>query len=1127
MKKILLALSCIACFFTLHAQVLYGTASDGGTNGKGTINTFNTNAGILNAIFTFDSPDGAHPQFSGLIKANDGKLYGMTRYGGSNNYGVLFSYEPTSSKYTLLKDFDVSSGTYPYGSLMQAKDGKLYGMTTYGGNNNAGVIFSFDPVSAVYTKLKDLDIANGAWPYGHLIQATDGKLYGLTSYGGNRNTGVIFSFNPSSLVYTKLKDLDGGNGGSPYGSLMQAADGKLYGMTAYGGSKGEGVIFSYDLTTATYSRQIDFDGSNGAYPYGHLIQTADGKLYGMTNAGGYFNDGVIFSFNPSTFTYTKLKDFDIASGGNPYDGLMQAADGKLYGTTSDGGSNNSGVIFSFNPVTAAYVKLKDLDDANGSSPQSNLVQTTDGKLYSMTTNGGSGGSGVIFAFDPSQLSYTKVKDFGSNTVGSNVLAGLIQSAGKLYGMTNTGGNKGAGVIYSFNPATSMYTNLYSFDGANGSNPYGSLMQAKDGKLYGMTYSGGSKGYGVIFLFDTATSLYTKVYDFDYSKGGNPTGSLIQATNGKLYGMTYYGGNNGAGVVFSFDPVTLVYTKLVDFNGTNGAYPYGSLMQATDNKLYGLTYSGGSKGFGVIFSFDPATSIYTKQRDFAGTNGSNPTGNLLQAADGKLYGMTSFGGSSDKGVIFSFIPTTLTFARRKDFDGISGGNPHGSLMQAADGKLYGVTNAGGNNNAGVIFSFAPAKSTYTKLQDFDGTNGSAPQYVTLTEATCAGTTFYRDADSDGYGDINNSTVACVQPAGYVADSTDCNDSDANANKAITWYIDADADGYSGDSTMQCSRPANGFLLAELTGGTGDCDDSNTGIHPDATEIPGDSIDQDCDGFDLKTWYADADGDSYGNANTVTTANEQPTGYVANSTDCNDGDGTIYPGAPELCDGKDNNCDGTVDEGCAVPKLRINDVSLTEGNSGMQKMTFSVTLSVTSAQTVTVSYRTRNGTATAPDDYEAQSGMLTFEPGVKKQTISIIINGDAIVEGDETFNVRLGNPVNATISRALGTGTILDDETSSTSPVGRNNGGSTYVVSISPNPANNVLNVKLDSFRGKVILQLTNLQGKVLKEAKLQTMGNEWHAQQRFNVSDMASGTYLIVVLDEEGNKQTKKVVIAHR
>ncbi len=123
----------------------------------------------------------------------------------------------------------------------------------------------------------------------------------------------------------------------------------------------------------------------------------------------------------------------------------------------------------------------------------------------------------------------------------------------------------------------------------------------------MTAYGGSGGFGIIFSYDPSTSTYTKLKDFDFTNGANPYGSLLQASNGKLYGMTYNGGINGTGVIFSYDLTSSTYTKLKDFDDINGATPFGSLIQASDGKLYGMTNAGGSRGLGVIFSYDPLSS----------------------------------------------------------------------------------------------------------------------------------------------------------------------------------------------------------------------------------------------------------------------------------------------------------------------------------------------------------------------------------------------------------------------------------------------------------------------------------------------------------------------------------------
>jgi hypothetical protein len=207
----------------------------------------------------------------------------------------------------------------------------------------------------------------------------------------------------------------------------------------------------------------------------------------------------------------------------------------------------------------------------------------------------------------------------------------------------------------------------------------------------------------------------------------------------------------------------------------------------------------------------------------------------------------------------------------------------------------------------------------------------------------GSTWYRDADSDGYGNTNLSTVACAKPTGYVADNRDCNDASATTHPGAaetcdsadrdcdgdtdeaggtTWYRDADSDGYGNTSMSQvsCSQPS-GYV-----GVGNDCNDGNNAIKPGATETC-DSADRDCDGDTDEaggtTWYRDADTDTYGNPNTPQVACSQPSGYVANSQDCNDGSNTIKPGATETCDSADRDCDGRTDEAGGTTWYRDSD------------------------------------------------------------------------------------------------------------------------------------------------------------------------------------------------------------
>ena len=205
------------------------------------------------------------------------------------------------------------------------------------------------------------------------------------------------------------------------------------------------------------------------------------------------------------------------------------------------------------------------------------------------------------------------------------------------------------------------------------------------------------------------------------------------------------------------------------------------------------------------------------------------------------------------------------------------------------------------------------------------------------------TFYADSDTDTYGDSDLSMVQCFVADGYVSDGTDCDDGDAAVSPAAaevcdlvdndcegtvdlgaidgeSWYSDVDADGYgAGAAIVVCDQPASSVAV------DGDCDDAQPAVNPDAVEVC-DSVDNDCndvvdDGAtDAQTFYADVDGDGYGNADdTIEACGSAPAGYVADGTDCDDTSGTEYPGAPEACDGVDNNCTGGVDESGAEGEI----------------------------------------------------------------------------------------------------------------------------------------------------------------------------------------------------------------
>ncbi len=353
------------------------------------------------------------------------------------------------------------------------------------------------------------------------------------------------------------------------------------------------------------------------------------------------------------------------------------------------------------------------------------------QLWGIADALGSNPGSVLFKINADGTGYTGVYTI-SGLSGGSPSGSLIEAGdGLLYGMCEDGGANNFGVIFSYDPVSSVYTKLYDFAGANGGKPYGSLLQFDCENLYGMTQSGGAYGKGVVFSFNFLTHVYTKHFDFINSKGIFPAGNLMKAVNGLLYGMTNGGGANNYGVLFSFDPALNSYTKLIDFNGANGQAPFGSIIQADDGKLYGMTYYGGANNLGVLFSFDSNTNTHTKLVDFNNSKGTNPLGNLMQASNGLLYGMTSGGGNNNSGTLFSLTIFTNVFTKIFDF-GSNGAQPNGSLIEASDGNLYATTEVGGTNLTGTIFSYKPTGNNFADIFNFSSASLGKNPSCDLTE-----------------------------------------------------------------------------------------------------------------------------------------------------------------------------------------------------------------------------------------------------------------------------------------------------------------------------------------------------------------------------------------------------------
>ena len=385
--------------------------------------TFTTLAG-------FDGANGSNPMAS-LIQATDGNLYGTTYSGGTNGLGAVFKVTPRgtlSILYNFCSQQNCMDGTSPYAGLVQAKDGNFYGTTSAGGDSNAGTVFKITPAGGLTTLYSFCTVAfcaDGQFPDGTLLQATDGNFYGTTSAGGSAYFGgTVFKITPAGDL-TTLYSFQGTDGEAPLAGLAQGTDGNFYGTTSQGGSFSDGTVFK-TTPGGALTTLYNFSGDTDGYaPQGVLVQAGDGNFYGTTAYGGDNNGGTVFKVTPegglSTF-YAFCTQFDCSDGAFPAAGLSLASDGNFYGTTLYGESNSYGTVFKLSPA-GILTTLHSFNYSDGAYPHAGVVQATDSDFFGTTSYGGidncSYGCGTVFRLDAGLARFLlSVNENGSGMVSS-------------------------------------------------------------------------------------------------------------------------------------------------------------------------------------------------------------------------------------------------------------------------------------------------------------------------------------------------------------------------------------------------------------------------------------------------------------------------------------------------------------------------------------------------------------------------------------------------------------------------------------------------------------------------------------------------------------------------------------
>lgn len=1018
---------------------LYGSTPVGGSADAGTVFRVLPDGSGFAVLHTFDGSTAGSPQ-GRLTEGRDGRLFGVTQQGGADHLGVLYSLSKDGSSFVVAYEFDAAThSSPPNGGLVEDRtiDGRFYG-TSNGDAQDRGRVFAIDVAAPAYATIHAFDVfdsAKGLFPRAGVVQGPDGVLYGTTSAGGALGGGVVYKMLGDGSGFQVVKTLEGSVTGARPEEAELLLDGTfLYGTTAHEGPASYGTAFRVATNGSQFLTLHAFDFDTGANPLAGLARGIDGLLYGTTRFGAG-SQGFVYRVADDGTAFEVLYN-GLVTGRAPSAGLVQDPAGNLYGTTSAGGFDNSGTVFRLSANGLNYSVLHHFDLASGTVPYAPLLLASDGVLYGTTSGGGAFDGGTVFKIQTDGSGFSTLHSFDL-TLGAYPYAGLSEDDdGFLYGTTYAGGASNEGTVFRLRETGADFAVLHEFDLAHGARPASGVTVDPAGDLYGTTKDGPENGLGTAFRLARDGSTFEVVHAFAIADGISPQGPLLLASNGSLYGVAQNGGAHQHGTLYALS--TAGGLQVVHaFDYELGSGPQGPLAEGSDGMLHGTTSSGGVNGWGTAYRVALDGTSFQVGHLFSFETGSKPLGGLIQGSDGAFYGTASSGGggnpggASTRGVVFR-----LSYEGATDTDG-------DAILDDAD-NCPAVANPGqadfDGDGAGDACD-APTLSsqdltitegdsglqtaTFHVALDYAWSEPVTVHYATASETASAGAdyvakplsllTFAPGETQKAVGVSVKGDLLDEEDERFVLNFSDATGATISQPQAVATILDNDATpsiAIDSPTTTEGSGTKKLTFTLTLSRAAGrPLQVSYVTVNGTASSVPA-----------AHDFVFAADSLVFNPGATSKTFSVSILGDLDHEDD--ESFGVSVNGLAGSALGTATILDD--DPAAPVVQASIGDVSVAEGDAGTRQAVFTVSLSPAPTQTVSVRYATASQTASAPSDYAAKSGTLTFTPGQTSKTVAVVVKGDTGEELDETFTVTLSEPMGVTIADGVATGTIANDD-----------------------------------------------------------------------------------------------------